>query len=84
MVLNEETQAYETRQDALYRFGDALMEAFVSGRGPLGPIGVFGLWFGILVRLCLKRQSCVNLRTAVYSNIFFQKRVVHNKIPPRP
>lgn len=25
------------------------MEAWVSGKGPLGPIGCFGLWFGILV-----------------------------------
>lgn len=49
VVLDEETQSTKTRWDALYSFGDAFMEAFVSGKGPLGPVGIFGLWFGILV-----------------------------------
>lgn len=54
VVLDEETGIYDRRPDALYSFGDAVMEAWVSGRGPLGPIGCFGLWFGILVSLRLK------------------------------
>ena len=51
VVLDEETGIYDKRSDALYSFGDAVMEALVSGKGPLGPIGVFGLFFGILVRV---------------------------------
>lgn len=50
VVLDEETGTYDARSDALYSFGDAVMEALVSGKGPLGPIGCFGLFFGILVR----------------------------------
>ena len=57
VVLDEETGIYDTRSDALYSFGDAVMEALVSGKGPLGPIGVFGLFFGILVRESWKTQS---------------------------
>lgn len=50
VVLDEETGVYDARSDALHSFGDAVMEALVSGRGPLGPIGCFGLFFGMLVR----------------------------------
>lgn len=50
VVLDEESGIYDARSDALSSFGDAVMEALVSGKGPLGPIGCFGLFFGILVR----------------------------------
>lgn len=50
VVLDEETGIYDARSDALYSFGDTVMEALVSGKGPLGPIGCFGLFYGILVR----------------------------------
>lgn len=49
LILDEETGVFNMRSDALYSFGDAVMEAWVSGKGPLGPIGCFGLWFGLLV-----------------------------------
>lgn len=49
LVFDEETGNFDTRSDALYSFGDAVMEAWVSGNGPLGPIGCYGLWFGLLV-----------------------------------
>lgn len=51
VVLDESSQSYVPRSDALYSFGDAFTEAFVCGRGPLGPAGFFGLWFGIMVRV---------------------------------
>lgn len=59
MVVNEETQHPEVRSDALYSFSDAFMEAFVSGKGPLGPVGCYGLWFGILVRTYVLKQQYV-------------------------
>lgn len=60
MVLDENSQSYEPRSDALYSFGDTVMEAFVCGRGPLGPLGFFGLWFGIMVSFCDTHGSDVS------------------------
>ena len=54
MILEEETQSYRRRYDALYSLDDAVLEAFVSGKGPFGPIGLYGLWFGILVNTTLQ------------------------------
>ncbi|CAM9221372.1 unnamed protein product [Hapterophycus canaliculatus] len=67
VVLDEETGVYDRRPDALYSFGDAVMEAWVSGRGPLGPVGCFGLWFGILRLAALVGHLCCRKLGAAYN-----------------
>ncbi|CAM9325405.1 unnamed protein product, partial [Ectocarpus sp. 12 AP-2014] len=69
VVLDEETGIYETRSDALYSFGEAVMEAWVSGKGPLGPIGCFGLWFGIMRLFALVGHVCCRKLGAAHNPI---------------
>lgn len=69
MVLDEKNRSDKIRFDALYTLGDAIMEAFVSGKGPLGPIGLYGLWFKILVRITVVIQGGRLLGSFFFYNI---------------
>lgn len=57
VVLDEETQEYRPRSDALFTVWDAFVEAIITGAGPLGPLGMFGLWYGLLVSVFFSRGS---------------------------
>lgn len=62
VVVDEETQTDRPRSDARYSLWDAFMEALVSGNGPFGPVGFFGLWYRILVRYLTQRYTATIFR----------------------
>ncbi len=43
--MNAFTKAMQLRPDFMFVTSDALAEAFIAGKGPLGIIGLWGLWY---------------------------------------
>ncbi|CAM9215817.1 unnamed protein product, partial [Discosporangium mesarthrocarpum] len=48
-VLDEETKTERPKQDALFTIWDAIAEAFIAGKGPFSPIGLYGLWYKLMI-----------------------------------